>query len=168
MLLTRFVCVGMWAWVMTSGSCSSATTDFPPGAPWRPGAIIAFLFALATPHYWLRPRRHFCHSCSWRILPCNSLLQRNLSIPLSPNGTSLYLSPPTLPLSTPLLQRNLSIPLSSNATCLQLSPTTHLSYIYLLQCNLSELILEFRRAPFTSAIYCLFIVYANGQNENVD
>ena len=86
---------------------------------------------------------------------------------LSPNATSLYLSPPTQPLYNYLPQRNLFIPLSSNTTSLQLSPTTQLSYISLLQRNLSQLMLEFRRAPFTAAIYRLFIFYANGHNENV-
>ena len=148
-------------------TATSATTDFPSGAPWRPGAIIAFLVALATRHYCVDPRRHFCHSCSWRILHSNSIPQRNFSLPLSPNATSLYLSPPTQPLSNHLPQRNLFIPISSNATSLQLSPTTHLSYISLLQRNLSQLILEYRRAPFTAAIYRLFIFYGKCQDENV-
>ena len=103
---------------------TSATTDFPSGAPLWPGAIIAFLVALATPHYCLHPRRHFRHSCSWRILHSNSLLQRNLFIPLSSKATSLQLSPTTQPLYTSLLQHNLSTTISPNAPFIHLSSPT--------------------------------------------
>ena len=98
------------------------------------------------------------HDASVRLMINGIYIREPLFITTRPSETL------TLPLSSNLYPTQ---SLYSSLTFLQLSSTTHRSYISLLQRKLPELILKFRRAPFTAAIYHLFIFYATCHNKNV-